>query len=45
MTPRELDVIFGSGQASADLLCEAIYSVLHPETAEGDDSSNNVEAA
>lgn len=32
MTTREVEVIFNGGQVFEDLLCEAVYSVLHPES-------------
>ena len=32
MITREVEVIFNGGQVFDDILCEAVYSVLHPES-------------
>ncbi len=45
MAPRRIEVIFGEGQNSEDLLLEAVYGILNPEPQETQNDSDSGKAA
>lgn len=45
MAKRKIEIIFGEGQASEELLCEALHSILHPEAAVKEGETDSGEAA